>query len=45
MSKKDVWNVPPVLGDKLQKRLSSNVGSLRSQRKTLNSREIGRAHV
>lgn len=39
MSKKDVWNVPPVLGDKLQKRLSSNVGSLRSQKKTLSSRE------
>lgn len=39
MSKKDVWNVPPVLGDKLQKRLSSNVGSLRSQRKTLSGRE------
>lgn len=39
MSKKDVWNVPPVLGDKLQKRLSSNVGSLRSQKKTLTGRE------
>lgn len=39
MSKKDVWNVPPVRGDKLQKRLTSNVGSLRSQRKTLSSRE------
>ena len=39
MSKKDVWNVPQVLGDKMQKRLSSNVGSLRSQKKTLSGRE------
>lgn len=39
MGKKDVWNVPPVRGDKLQKRLTSNVGSLRSQRRTLSSRE------
>jgi len=39
MSKKDVWNVPPVLGEKLQKRLTSNVGSLRSQKKTLTGRE------
>jgi hypothetical protein len=39
MSKKDVWNVPPVLGNKLQNRLTTNVGSLRSQKKTLKSRE------
>jgi hypothetical protein len=39
MAAKDVWNVPPILGDKLQKRLSSNVGSLRSQKKKLNGRE------
>lgn len=39
MALKDVWNVPPILGDKLQKRLSSNVGSLRSQKKKLNGRE------
>jgi hypothetical protein len=39
MAAKDVWNVPPILGDKLQKRLSSNVGSLLSQKKKLNGRE------
>ena len=39
MALKDVWNVPPILGDKLQKRLSSNVGSLLSQKKKLNGRE------
>ena len=39
MAAKDVWNVPPILGDKLQKRLSSNVGSLISQKKKLNGRE------
>lgn len=39
MALKDVWNVPPILGDKLQKRLSSNVGSLISQKKKLNGRE------
>jgi phage terminase small subunit len=39
MAKKDVWNVPPVRGDKLQKRLTSNVGSLRSQRRTLSAKE------
>jgi phage terminase small subunit len=39
MTKKDVWNVPPVRGDKLQKRLTGRVGSLRSQRRTLTSRE------
>jgi hypothetical protein len=39
MAAKDVWNVPPILGDKLQKRLSSNVGSLYSQKKKLSGRE------
>lgn len=39
MALKDVWNVPPILGDKLQKRLSSNVGSLISQKKKLTGRE------
>ena len=39
MSLKDVWNVPPVRPDKLQKRLSADVGYLKSQKKKLSGRE------
>jgi len=38
MGKKDVYNVPPVLPNKLQKRLTSNVGKLKTHRR-LTSRE------
>ena len=47
MAKKDVWNVPPVLREKAQTRMATQVAPLRKQRKTLNAKEwkIGRAHV
>ena len=38
MGKKDVYNVPPILPNKLQKRLTSNVGKLKTHRR-LTSRE------
>ena len=38
MAKKDVWNVPPVIGDKLAKRLATPVAPLRKQ-KTLTGKE------
>ena len=37
--KKDVWNVPPVIGDKANKRLTSEVSPLRNQKKVLNGKE------
>ena len=39
MTKKDVWNVPPVTPDKARKRMSTEVVPLRKQRKTLNGKE------
>jgi len=39
MGLKDVWNVPPVRPNKLAKRLSVDVGYLKSQRKKLTGRE------
>jgi phage terminase small subunit len=39
MAKKDVWNVPPVMPDKAQKRMSTEVAPLRSQRKKLTAKE------
>ena len=39
MAKKDVWNVPPVIGDKLAKRLATPVAPLKKQKKTLTARE------
>lgn len=39
MTKKDVWNVPPVTPDKARTRMSREVVPLRKQRKTLNSKE------
>ena len=39
MTKKDVWNVPPVIPDKANKRLTSAVSPLRNQRKVLNDKE------
>lgn len=39
MARKDVYNVPPVLPSKLQGRLTSNVGKLKTQRRTLNEKE------
>ena len=39
MGKKDVYNVPPILPNKLQKRLTSNVGKLKTHRR-LTSREL-----
>ena len=38
MGLKDVFNVPPVLGDKMQKRLATPVAPLKKQ-KRLNERE------
>lgn len=38
MTLKDVWNVPPVIGDKLQKRLATKVAPLRKQ-KVLTAKE------
>jgi len=37
--KKDVWNVPPIIGDKANKRLTSEVSPLRNQKKVLNGKE------
>ena len=39
MTKKDVWNVPPVAPDKARKRMSTEVAPLRKQRRTLNAKE------
>jgi phage terminase small subunit len=39
MTKRDVWNVPPVIPDKANKRLTSAVSPLRNQRKVLNDKE------
>ena len=39
MGKKDVWNVPPVMPDKLKKRLNTPVAPLKKQKKTLTARE------
>ena len=39
MAKKDVWNVPPVLREKAQTRMATEVAPLRKQRKTLNAKE------
>lgn len=39
MTKKDVWNVPPVVPDKARTRMSREVAPLRKQRKTLNAKE------
>lgn len=39
MTKKDVWNVPPVTPDKARTRMSREVAPLRKQRKTLNAKE------
>lgn len=38
MAKRDVWNVPPVIGDKAQQRMSGQVAPLRKQ-KVLNGKE------
>lgn len=32
MAKRDVWNIPPVIGDKLQKRLATKVAPLKKQK-------------
>jgi phage terminase small subunit len=32
MTKRDVWNVPPIIGDKAQKRMSGQVAPLRKQK-------------
>jgi phage terminase small subunit len=39
MAKKDVWNVPPVMPDKAQKRMSTEVAPLRQQRRKLTAKE------
>ena len=39
MTKKDVWNIPPVIPDKANKRLTSAVSPLRNQRRVLNDKE------
>ena len=39
MTIRDVWNVPPVIGDKANKRLTSEVSPLRNQKKVLNGKE------
>ena len=39
MTKKDVWNVPPVAPDKARKRMSTEVAPLRKQRRTMNAKE------
>lgn len=39
MGKKDVWNVPPVLREKAQTRMATEVAPLRKQRKTLSAKE------
>jgi len=39
MTKKDVWNVPPVVPDKARARMSREVAPLRKQRKTMNAKE------
>ena len=39
MTRKDVCNVPPVMGDKARKRMSSEVAPLRQQRRVLNAKE------
>jgi phage terminase small subunit len=39
MPLKDVWNVPPVRPNKLAKRLSADVGYLKTQRRKLNGKE------
>lgn len=39
MGKKDVWNVPPVIGVKATKRMATEVAPLRKQRRTLNAKE------
>ena len=39
MGKKDVWNVPPIMPDKAQKRMSTEVAPLRSQRRKLSPKE------
>lgn len=38
MAKRDVWNVPPIIGDKAQQRMSGQVAPLRRQ-KVLNGKE------
>jgi len=39
MAKKDVWNVPPVMPDKAQKRMTTEVAPLRQQRRKLTAKE------
>ena len=39
MAKKDVWNVPPVMPDKAQKRMSTEVAPLRAQRRKLTAKD------
>ena len=39
MTYRDVWHVPPVLPDKLQKRLTTKVAPLKKQKKKLTQRE------
>lgn len=39
MTKKDVWNVPPVVPDKARTRMSREVAPLRKQRRTMNSKQ------
>jgi phage terminase small subunit len=39
MGRKDVWNVPPVMPDKLKKRLTKKVAPLMQQKKVLSARE------
>jgi len=38
MGKKDVWNVPPVIGNKAVKRMSTEVAPVGKQGRTLNGR-------
>ena len=39
MTRKDVWNVPPVVPDKAKQRMAGIVVPLRQQRKVLNEKE------
>lgn len=39
MTKRDVWNVPPVIPDKAKQRMAGEVIPLRKQRKVLNEKE------
>jgi phage terminase small subunit len=39
MTKRDVWNVPPVVPDKAKQRLAGEVTPLRKQRRVLNAKE------